>query len=437
MATINYFIGGTKRKSVPIYVRLIAGHKKMFIAPSGFSIDPKTWSNKTQALKQRITTKADDKLTDKRAELKKLLNTEVLNYAGEYSKQWLMDVIYKFHHKTPADAKSLNEFITKFISDIEAGKVKNKSGRNITTGTARNLKGFQRIFNEYQGVYTDKRIKELTKEGKPLRQPQAIDFEDVTFDFYNSFKNFLTDEGYKLNTVGRFIKQLKYFMSKSLAEKKHSNREFKESAFTSMTEEVFTVSLTPEELDKIYNYDLSHDKRMETARDKFIVLCETALRVSDYDKIDVNIRTVNGTPLIFLYQTKTADPVIIPLTERMEEVLAKYDGKLPRIHEVYVNKYIKSIAYQCGITEQLRWEATKYGKRYPKVEYKWKLISCHTGRRSAASNMYRSGIPTLDIMRLTGHKTEKEFLKYIRLSNEEVALKMAQHPYFSQLRVAR
>lgn len=409
----------------------------MFIAPSGFSIDPQTWSNKTQTLKQRIRSKEDNKFIDKLADLKKLLDTEVRNYAGEYSKQWLTDVINKFHHKTPEDAKSLNEFIAKFISDIEAGNIKNKSGRNVTVGTARNLKGFQRIFNEYQGVYTDKRKEELTKEGKTLRQPQAIDYADVTIDFYNSFKNFLTDEGYKLNTIGRFIKQLKYFMAKSLAEKKHTNREFKETAFTSMTEEAFTVSLTPEELDKLYNYDLSHDKRMETARDKFIVLCETALRVSDYDKIDANIRTVNGTPLIFLYQTKTADPVVIPLTERMEEVLTKYNGKLPRIHEVYVNKYIKTIAYQCGINELLRWEATKYGKRYPKSEYKWKLISCHTGRRAAASNMYRSGIPTLDIMRLTGHKTEKEFLKYIRLTNEEVALKMAQHPYFTQLRVAR
>jgi hypothetical protein len=35
--------------------------------------------------------------------------------------------------------------------------------------------------------------------------------------------------------------------------------------------------------------------------------------------------------------------------------------------------------------------------------------------------MYKDGIPILDIMKITGHNTEKEFLKYIRVTKEETS----------------
>jgi hypothetical protein len=41
-------------------------------------------------------------------------------------------------------------------------------------------------------------------------------------------------------------------------------------------------------------------------------------------------------------------------------------------------------------------------------------------------------------MKITGHKTEKSFLRYIRISPEENAKKLAEHPYFqdpSKLRI--
>jgi len=33
-------------------------------------------------------------------------------------------------------------------------------------------------------------------------------------------------------------------------------------------------------------------------------------------------------------------------------------------------------------------------------------------------------------MKITGHRTEKVFLKYIRISQEDNALKLSEHPYF-------
>ena len=55
---------------------------------------------------------------------------------------------------------------------------------------------------------------------------------------------------------------------------------------------------------------------------------------------------------------------------------------------------------------------------------KWQCVSAHTARRSFASNMYERDFPTLMIMAITGHKTEKAFLTYIKISADKHAQKM-------------
>lgn len=431
MATVKYFVGAKKRKIAPVYVRLSAGRGTDLIVKTGLEVAPSQWSNKTETLKQRIRTEEDDKLIDKLKGLKSDIEGQVKTYGQEFTRQWLEGVIYQFHHKKDQDAKTLNEYMEHYITEVEDGKRQTKDGLNISPATGRSLRGFQRIFNEYQGVYTPKRLKELKEKQKTPRKRITIDFENVTTDFAHAFKNFLIAEGYKVNTISKFLKLLKYFMSKSIQDHKHTNIQFKESAFTSKTEDAFNISLTPAEVDAIYKYDCGDDKRMKIARDKFIVLCETALRVSDYDKIDVNIRTVKNVQLIDLYQTKTKNRVLIPLTRRMREILRKYEGQLPRIHEVYVNRYIKHVASQAGLTEVLRWEETKFGKRYETSKKKYELVTCHSGRRTAATNLYEAGVPVKIIMSLTGHQTEAQLMDYIKIKPEELALEAARHEYFT------
>ena len=50
------------------------------------------------------------------------------------------------------------------------------------------------------------------------------------------------------------------------------------------------------------------------------------------------------------------------------------------------------------------------------TEPKWKLAGSHTARRSFTANAYLSGVPTISIMKMTGHKTESSFMKYIKIT---------------------
>lgn len=395
-------------------------------------VDPGTWSNKTQTIKQRVRTDEDNEFIKELAGLKDHLNNELRTYQGNYTKDWLTSVIDGYHSISGGTANTLNGFIDDFISRAERGEVKNKQAVNFAPGTLKGLKGFQRVFNMYQGIYTANDLLKLKEEKKTIRPKKILDFEDITFSFYKDFVRFLTDEGYKTNTIGKFIRLLKFVMNKALAEGKHKNRQFQDKTFSGFTEDSHAVYLTTEEIDKIYNYDLSKFPRMELARDAFICLCETALRVSDYRKIDLNIRERDSEKYIFISQTKTSEPVIIPLSPRMEAILNKYRGSLPRIPEQHVNRHIKTICAWCKIDETITWETVKFGKKYETSAKKWELITCHTGRRSAATNMYLAGIPVLDIMQITGHKTEAVFLNYIRVTREQTAVRLASHPYFNR-----
>ena len=74
---------------------------------------------------------------------------------------------------------------------------------------------------------------------------------------------------------------------------------------------------------------------------------------------------------------------------------------------------------------------TKGGKVEKKSLPKFKLISTHTARRSFATNIFIAGVPSISIMKITGHKSERSFLQYIRISQEENADNLIKHPFFN------
>ncbi|GAB3945177.1 hypothetical protein GCM10028805_13840 [Spirosoma harenae] len=171
--------------------------------------------------------------------------------------------------------------------------------------------------------------------------------------------------------------------------------------------------------------DLSKQERLERVRDLFVVGCYTGLRFSDL----TNLRPEyikNG--LIRIEQQKTADKVVIPCHEVVTSMLKKYNGSLPRsISNQKMNDYLKEVCQLAGLNSKENKAKTKGGKRITKVFEKWQMVSTYTARRSFATNMYLLGIPAMTIMQITGYRTEKAFMHYIKLDREQHAKVMASH----------
>ena len=71
------------------------------------------------------------------------------------------------------------------------------------------------------------------------------------------------------------------------------------------------------------------------------------------------------------------------------------------------------MAEKAEINEDVRITEVKEGKKVDKAVPKYTQIMTHTARRSGATNMFKAGIPATSIMKITGHRPEPNFFKYI------------------------
>lgn len=261
---------------------------------------------------------------------------------------------------------------------------------------------------------------------------KEVDFDTIDLDFYNSFVNFLTKEGYTKNSIGGFIKNVKIFMNEAIDRKLTKNLEYRNKKFRILEEKVDKIYLSQEELKSMYKLDFSGNQRLEKVRDLFIVACYTGLRFSDLIQIRAE-NFINNNSQIKVRTEKTGETVIIPIHKFVKEILTKYNGVLPTsISNQKMNEYLKEIAQLAEISETVKIAITRGGKTENMINKKFELVTTHTARRSFATNAYLMDIPSISIMKITGHRTEKSFMKYIRISQEENANKLLAHPFFNQ-----
>jgi site-specific recombinase XerD len=266
-----------------------------------------------------------------------------------------------------------------------------------------------------------------------LKRKGKLTFKDINLDFYGDFVEYLSRElNHTPNTIGKNIKVVKIFMREAFEAGVTANVEVEKRKFASMSEEVEHVYLTNDELDLIYNLDLSHKPALDRTRDLFIIGCYTALRFSDFSNIKPeNIQYSHEGKFLKVKTFKASKEVAIPLHYRVEAILAKYGNILPRaISNQKTNIYIKEIARLAGINSPVMVDKTRGGQPYKATRPKYEMISSHTARRSGATNMFKAKIPAINIMMITGHKTESVFLRYINISQEENAKMLMQHDYF-------
>ena len=138
-----------------------------------------------------------------------------------------------------------------------------------------------------------------------------------------------------------------------------------------------------------------------------------------------------GTYINILTQ-KTSTKVVIPLNPIVINILKKYDGFIPApLSNQKMNQYLKVIGELAGLTSKISITRTKGGIKTKTAIPKYNLIHTHSCRKSFATNAFLAGVPTLAIMKITGHTTENQFLKYVKISEEENANNLINHKFFT------
>jgi integrase len=453
MATIKFLIrSGVNKKLVPVYLRLYEGRSVDIWVKTRTNVMSSDWSNKTGGFKQRlkepIKGKIDENkcISDKLDELKREIN-KAINKTFKWDREWLQALVNDFYNPPKQKANTLTEYIKVYIEDATSGLRQTYRNKHFTPATLKSIRSFQSEFEKYQKDLRDRladsKLK-LTVSYLPLNNP--LDWSDIHIDFFRDFVNWFNEKNYSQNTIAHHVKTLKTIMKQGKEEKKHNNLEFERSAFKVQSIEVDTIYLNEVELKKIYDLDLTEMKEdydidpvelpgLDAARDVFLIGCWTCQRFSDYSRIN-KVTVQDGRRVIKLVQVKTGNKCVIPVRAELDMVLKKYEiakdeYQLPKVWEQKLNKRIKTVCRLAGITEPIEITKVKGGKKVTAKYPKYKLVSSHTARRSGISNLYNAGVPSLFIMKLSGHRTEREFMKYLRLTEDEIAKKLSEYDYFS------
>jgi len=262
--------------------------------------------------------------------------------------------------------------------------------------------------------------------------------KNVDLLFYEGLVRYLMEKNLAKNTIAKIIKNLKVFLSKAMDIGLIPENRGMLRKMTKSEEETSKIYLNMDEIKIMYELDLSADKKLERVRDLFVLACNVGLRFSDFVAIkreNINI-TKNSLgvekTLLNIKTQKTNEFVSVPLSSQALSILEKYEWRIPKpISNQKMNDYLKDIGEAAKLNEKVQTTITQGGRKVVTTELKYDLIATHTARRSFASNLFMDGVPSLQIMKLTGHKTERSFMKYIRVSAEENALKMADLTFFS------
>ena len=90
------------------------------------------------------------------------------------------------------------------------------------------------------------------------------------------------------------------------------------------------------------------------------------------------------------------------------------------------NRHIKTIAKLARVTKPVKHSYKKGNRDVVEVKPKNEWITSHTCRRSFCTNEFLAGTPVELIMKISGHKSVKDFYKYIRITPEEAGQKIKE-----------
>jgi integrase len=402
MATIKYLIKGKNNLST-IYVRLKDGRKTDLTVSTGYTIEPKYWSESTGKVKQVASNTEKVNISNDLQNLERKISDSLNNDKGtgiEINRAWLEGVIKKY--KNPL-LEQKTEFLIDRIREYQTelkNRINKKTGKKTSPATIRNYNTtIQRI--------------EKFEASKKIRL--SIHDIDLTFhsDYYKFAENKLT---LSINSIGKDLKQIKTICLDARDKGIATNRQVESRKFNAPTEPTEFVTITEQEIEKIKNQQFKDAGYLDNARDWLIIGCWTGCRVNDLMKLtnDNILMTTQGQRFIRYTQSKTGKQVDIPIHSHVNDILERL-GNFPRaISDVKFNEYIKIVCQKAGLTDEVK------GSRQNKVTHKkesgyfqkWELIRSHTCRRTFATNHYNKLSNKL-IMAVTGHTTEQMLLNYI------------------------
>lgn len=289
-----------------------------------------------------------------------------------------------------------------------------------------NTPSFDEFFREWSERATGARPQTRLTYRIVTEEMGHTDWTDFDSAYYVRLIKAFDRRGMRPNYQGVVLGRLKTCLNEAYALHYIDNCDFRE--WEKPSEETFAIALNQSEVDRLWNADL--EGAMAHTRDLAIVGIYTAARFSDYSRLTSD-NVVDGR--ISFIQEKTGQPVLIPCSPKVKEVLERNKGRVPKMCSQVFNRDLKLLCKELNIDTVVQVPdgiRKRLKKKKGEKVYKWELVSSHTCRRTGASLLYKSGVPIRVCRYLTGHTKDETFLKYIKIDIEEGAEMLAKNEFF-------
>ena len=338
--------------------------------------------------------------------------------------------LIKEEFKDMARKKSKKEELNEFDDIVKVIHDTIYNDTTITTGTCDN--------------YIKKGLPALKFYLSYLEKEENIritSFKSFTTEFFTDFANYIHNnytygdgESYTITTINSLLKYAKSAIILSARAKK----QLTEAEISSITIKLFTnksapnhIALRNDEVMLLYNYKATN-KHDEEVRDLFLLECTFGHRISDILRLDQRLDKIGDKYYVTISPQKTPNKKIdvgIIFKIAKEILIDKYQCQLPSITKDKINKDIKRIAHEAGITGNELQSFHYQGEATPR-EFKrprYECISSHTGRRTFISLLVARGWTYETISKYTGQSVkmvehyDKATDKYIEIYKDSLA----------------
>lgn len=379
--SIKFYLLTTRatKGELPIYLRITMDRKKAELH-SGYTCTPKEWLEEEQLTKSNNT-----------------INNELAKTRSK---------IYELIIDLEKRNKSVSASI---IKELLSGKEKIEIG--LIAYFKRHIDEI-RIKNEIKDVSINKYTQSLNTLIAFIQKKykkQEFNIEQVDYEFINTYDLFLREvHSLHKNTINKYHSRLRTILLKALAEGHLFKQPYANFKLNSVkTDREF---LSQDELNKLINVDLSHNKSLDKVKDIFIFSVYTGLRFQDAQSLTTdNLGKYKNKEFIKFIQQKTSRAIEIPLLPAAIKIIEKYSKTperevlnklLPEISNQKVNSYLKIIADQSGLN---------------------RTISHHIARHTFATTICLNNNMALeDVSMLLGHSSLKTTQIYGKITQDRL-----------------
>ena len=294
-----------------------------------------------------------------------------------------------------------------FIKDSESGVRLSPTKKKLKPSTINSFKTTRKkIAAFFNSKGWDLKLWEITQEHIDMLSDHLI-----------------LDLEWSMNTHAKFMMDLLQMFKYAVKLKKLPPAILTELKFDTSREETDAIYITMDQIMEMYGIKKFDLPEQEVVRDMFVIGCFTGMRFSDYSILDPS--AIRNNRLSFI-QVKTGAKVTIPIHPIVNEILQKYNYVLPPVpRNNEFNAIIKTVGEKMPSLHVPFTKQITYKRELVEIEkMKYEFLMTHTARRSFCSNEYIRGTDPMIIMSISGHKSYKSFMRYIKVSGDQFADKM-------------